>query len=90
MNNPNTLEEPADMSTPDTTDHYSSTQGWRAHLPAPQVLLFDCNRMHASSTNISPVSRRNLFIVYCSLDNSVVEPLAAPCVQAPGAVKEWR
>jgi ectoine hydroxylase len=41
---------------------------------AGSVLLFDCNLIHGSSSNISPYSRSNVFMVYNSVDNRLVEP----------------
>lgn len=46
--------------------------------PAGSVTFFDCNVMHGSSTNISPLPRRNLFIVYNSVENTLTEPFSAP------------
>ena len=46
--------------------------------PAGSVTFFDCNVMHGSSTNISPLPRRNLFIVYNSIENTLTEPFSAP------------
>ncbi len=46
--------------------------------PAGSVTFFDCNVMHGSSTNISPLARRNLFVVYNSIENSLSEPYSAP------------
>ena len=46
--------------------------------PAGSVLFFDCNLMHGSSSNISPLPRRNLFMVYNSVENALVEPYSAP------------
>ena len=46
--------------------------------PAGSVLFFDSNLLHASSSNISPLSRRNLFLVYNSVANRLEEPFAAP------------
>ena len=46
--------------------------------PAGSVTFFDCNLMHASSSNISPLPRRNLFIVFNSVENTLVEPYSAP------------
>ena len=46
--------------------------------PAGSVTFFDCNLMHASSSNISPLPRRNLFIVYNSVANALQEPFSAP------------
>jgi ectoine hydroxylase len=45
---------------------------------AGSVLFFDCNLMHGSSTNISPLPRRNLFMVFNSTENTLVEPYSAP------------
>jgi len=47
------------------------------HMPvgkAGSVLLFDCNLMHGSSSNISPFPRSNVFMVYNSVDNRLVQP----------------
>ncbi len=41
---------------------------------AGSVLLFDCNVMHGSSGNISPWPRSNMFCVYNSVENSLLEP----------------
>jgi ectoine hydroxylase len=42
--------------------------------PAGSVLFFDCNIMHGSPNNISPVPRTNGFLVYNSVENAAVEP----------------
>ena len=42
------------------------------------VVFFDCNVMHGSNGNISPLPRRNLFVVFNSVLNRLVEPFAAP------------
>ena len=42
------------------------------------VVFFDCNVMHGSNGNISPLPRRNLFVVFNSVLNPLVEPFAAP------------
>lgn len=47
---------------------------------AGSVLLFDCNLMHGSSSNISPYPRSNVFLVYNSVVNRLVEPYSG---QAP-------
>lgn len=44
------------------------------------LLLFECNTLHASNKNMSPWPRSNLFFVYNSVDNAVVEPY---CGNAP-------
>ncbi|HEX7064007.1 MAG TPA: ectoine hydroxylase [Bacillales bacterium] len=44
--------------------------------PAGSVLLFECNTMHGSSSNITPFERNNLFMVYNSVQNRLVEPFS--------------
>lgn len=43
---------------------------------AGSVLLFDCNTMHGSNSNITPAPRSNVFIVYNSVHNRLVEPFS--------------
>ncbi len=38
------------------------------------VIIFDCNVMHGSNSNISPMPRSNLFFVYNALRNRVQQP----------------
>lgn len=38
------------------------------------VIVFDCNVMHGSNSNITPDPRSNVFFVYNALSNRVVEP----------------
>ncbi|MFR9749614.1 ectoine hydroxylase [Nocardia sp. 004] len=45
---------------------------------AGSALLFDSNLMHGSSNNITPFPRSNIFIVFNSVENTLVEPFAAP------------
>ncbi|HLS82229.1 MAG TPA: ectoine hydroxylase [Steroidobacter sp.] len=42
--------------------------------PAGKIVLFDCNAMHGSNSNISPLPRSNVFLVYNSVSNRLVEP----------------
>ncbi len=42
------------------------------------VILFECNTLHASSDNLSPYPRSNLFFVYNSVENRLQAPFAAP------------
>ena len=42
------------------------------------AVMFDCNVMHGSNGNITPFARRNVFLVYNSVENALVEPFAAP------------
>ncbi|WP_028937913.1 ectoine hydroxylase [Pseudonocardia spinosispora] len=46
--------------------------------PAGSATFFDSNCMHGSSNNITPYSRSNIFIVFNSVENTLVEPFAAP------------
>ncbi|RKL66318.1 ectoine hydroxylase [Salipaludibacillus neizhouensis] len=46
----------------------------RAVGPAGSVLFFDCNTMHGSAGNISPFPRSNVFFVFNSIENKLVEP----------------
>jgi ectoine hydroxylase len=41
---------------------------------AGKLVLFDCNTMHGSNSNISPLPRSNVFLVYNALSNRLVEP----------------
>ncbi|MEF3304368.1 ectoine hydroxylase [Paenibacillus sp. GYB003] len=43
---------------------------------AGSLLLFDCNLMHGSSSNLSPYPRSNVFLVYNSVHNRLVEPFS--------------
>ncbi len=45
--------------------------------PAGSVLFFECNLIHGSSSNISPFPRSNVFFVYNSVENTLVEPYYA-------------
>ncbi|HEX6928848.1 MAG TPA: ectoine hydroxylase [Gammaproteobacteria bacterium] len=38
------------------------------------VTFFDCNLMHGSNSNITPLPRSNVFIVFNSVGNTLVEP----------------
>lgn len=42
------------------------------------AIMFDSNCMHASNGNVTPFARSNVFIVYNSVENTCVEPFAAP------------
>jgi len=47
---------------------------------AGSVTFFDCNTMHGSNSNITPMPRSNVFVVYNSVDNT---PAAPFCGLAP-------
>lgn len=42
--------------------------------PAGSVVVFDCNTMHGSNGNISPLPRSNVFLVYNAVGNRLVAP----------------
>lgn len=42
--------------------------------PAGSLLLFECNAMHGSNSNISPWPRSNIFFVYNSVENTLQDP----------------
>jgi len=42
--------------------------------PAGSALFFECNTMHGSVGNLSPLPRVNLFVVFNSVHNAVVDP----------------
>ncbi|MDV6014433.1 ectoine hydroxylase [Haloechinothrix sp. LS1_15] len=44
---------------------------------AGSALWFDCNVMHGSGNNITPYPRSNIFLVFNSVENTLVEPFAA-------------
>lgn len=41
---------------------------------AGSIILFDCNTMHGSNSNITPDPRSNVFLVYNSTENKLQEP----------------
>lgn len=45
--------------------------------PAGTIVIFDCNIMHGSNSNISPLPRSNVFLVYNSISNRLVAPFGA-------------
>ncbi|MFF2926222.1 ectoine hydroxylase [Streptomyces celluloflavus] len=45
---------------------------------AGSATWFDCNAMHGSGDNITPYPRSNVFLVFNSVENTAVEPFAAP------------
>ncbi|WP_255448376.1 ectoine hydroxylase [Telmatospirillum sp. J64-1] len=51
--------------------------------PAGSVLIFDCNVIHGSGSNISPYPRSNAFFVYNSVENLPVAPFG-PETPRPG------
>lgn len=45
--------------------------------PAGSLLIFDCNTMHGSASNISPLPRSNAFFVFNAVSNRLEAPFAA-------------
>jgi ectoine hydroxylase len=45
--------------------------------PAGSAVFFDSNAMHGSNGNITPYPRSNIFIVYNSVENTLIEPFGA-------------
>jgi len=43
---------------------------------AGSMTMFDCNALHASGGNITPMPRANVFIVFNSVENQLSEPFA--------------
>lgn len=53
----------------------------RGGIAAPKgapgsLMLFECNTLHASNSNLSPWRRSNLFFVYNSVENTLAQPFA--------------
>jgi ectoine hydroxylase len=46
--------------------------------PAGSVVIFDCNTMHGSNGNITPLPRANAFLVYNALSNAFLDPYGTP------------
>ncbi|RXZ84283.1 ectoine hydroxylase [Paenibacillaceae bacterium] len=43
---------------------------------AGSIVLFDCNIMHGSNSNITPLPRSNVFLVYNSVENRLQQPFS--------------
>ncbi|SFR65248.1 ectoine hydroxylase [Marinobacter daqiaonensis] len=42
--------------------------------PAGSLIIFECNTLHSSNANMSPWPRSNLFFVFNSVENKLVQP----------------
>ncbi|WP_375174251.1 ectoine hydroxylase [Pseudooceanicola sp.] len=51
--------------------------------PAGTVIFFDCNTLHGSNGNITPMPRSNAFFVYNAVSNALTDPFAAPRPRPP-------
>ncbi|MEN3585064.1 ectoine hydroxylase [Streptomyces sp. ZYX-F-203] len=70
-----------DAGTPsdEALTEMASEHGIRLFTGKPgSATWFDCNCMHGSGDNITPFPRSNVFIVFNSVENTAVEPFAAP------------
>lgn len=52
----------------------------RAECAPGSVIVFDCNTVHGSNSNITPDARANIFVVYNAMTNAVIDPF---CTQPP-------
>ncbi|MGH3735480.1 MAG: ectoine hydroxylase [Micromonosporaceae bacterium] len=68
------------IGTPDPDSLTALAERHGIHLftgPAGGATMFDSNCMHGSNGNITPYPRSSIFIVYNSVENTLVEPYAA-------------
>ncbi|MFN7054643.1 ectoine hydroxylase [Hyphomonas sp.] len=66
-----------ETGTPDTDSLTRLVQKGGIAAPAPKagsVVIFDCNTMHGSSSNITPFERINAFFVFNAWDNQLADP----------------
>ncbi|MFA7441163.1 MAG: ectoine hydroxylase [Sphingomonadaceae bacterium] len=47
------------------------------------VIIFDCNLMHGSNGNITPLPRTNAFMVYNAVSNRLADPFGPPTPRPP-------
>ena len=65
----------------EAVSHLIETNGIaRAECKAGSVIVFDCNTVHGSNSNITPDPRANIFVVYNAMANAVIAPF---CTQPP-------
>lgn len=72
-----------DIGVPDDISLAQLVQDFGITAPtglAGSVTFFECNLMHGSSSNITPLPRSNVFLVFNSVDNTPVDPF---CGLAP-------
>ena len=71
-------EQRVGVPTEDTITRLASEHGIEQFTGAAgSALWFDSNCMHGSGNNITPFPRSNIFIVFNSVENELVEPFAA-------------
>ncbi len=72
-------EQTIGVPSPDAITDLAATHGIDQFTgPAGSVLFFDSNLMHGSGSNITPFARSNIFIVFNSVENRLLDPFAAP------------
>ena len=65
----------------EAVSHLIETNGIaRAECKAGSVIVFDCNTVHGSNSNITPDPLANIFVVYNAMANVVIDPF---CTQPP-------
>ncbi len=65
----------------EAVSHLIETNGIaRVECKAGSVIVFDCNTVHGSNSNITPDPRANIFVVYNAMANAVIDPF---CTQPP-------
>lgn len=70
-----TVGVPDENTITKTVDQYGIDQFTG---PPGTALWFDANLLHGSGSNITPLPRSNIFLVFNSIDNGLSEPFAAP------------
>lgn len=74
-------KQPFGVPSDEAVSHLIETNGIaRAECKAGSVIVFDCNTVHGSSSNITPDPRANIFVVYNAMANAVIDPF---CTQPP-------
>ncbi|QXJ22632.1 ectoine hydroxylase [Actinomadura graeca] len=69
---------------PDSLRKLGDEHGIRQFTGAPgSATMFDCNSMHGSNSNITPFPRSNVFVVFNSVENTLVEPFGAASLRPP-------
>jgi ectoine hydroxylase len=64
---------------PDSLTRLADRHGIAVMTGGPgSATFFDSNSMHGSGSNITPYPRSNIFVVFNSVENALVEPFAAP------------
>ncbi|MBD2869739.1 ectoine hydroxylase [Paenibacillus arenilitoris] len=69
---------------PDSLEKLSREGGIHTTIgEAGSIVLFDCNIMHGSNSNITPDPRSNVFLVYNSVENRLREPYSGQKPRPP-------